>query len=176
MAPGPVEGLWKPVEKLLRAISDNRTRTISGEIVENVGATAIPLYEGRLRQGDVVISDRRGVFASSSLDVIIHDMAFDVYRSLDPMRAAYAAWKLGDLNAMQLALRPVLASPDVDQSYATALFLLADLELKHGDLAAAEDHVLRGLGKKTAASIGSPSLGSNIAGQGPSCGCARCRS
>jgi len=38
------EGLWQPVERALRAISGNRTRTISGEIVENVGATAVPLY------------------------------------------------------------------------------------------------------------------------------------
>lgn len=148
LKPGAVEGLWDPVEQVLRAISSNRTRTISGEIVENVGATAVPLYEGRLRQGDIVISDRKGVFASSSLDALIHDMAFDIYRSLDPTRAAYAAWTLGDLNAMRLALRPVLASSDIDPSSATALFLLADLELKHGDLAAAEDHVLRGLGKK----------------------------
>lgn len=142
------EGLWQPVERALRAISGNRTRTISGEIVENVGATAVPLYEGRLRHGDVVISDRQGVFASSSLDALIHDMAFDIYRSLDPTRAAYVAWTLGNLNAMRLALRPVLGSSDIDPSSATALFLLADLELKHGDLAAAEDHVLRGLAKK----------------------------
>lgn len=145
---GAVEDLWEPVEQVLRAISGKRTRTISGEIVENVGSTAIPLYEGRLRLGDVVISDRKGVYASSSLDALIRDMAFDVYRSLDPTRAAYAAWTLGDLNAMRLALGPVLASSNIDPSSATALFLLADLELKHGDLAAAEDHVLRGLGKK----------------------------
>lgn len=141
-------GLWQPVERALRAISSNRTRTISGEIVENVGATAVLLFEGRLRQGDVVISDRKGVSASSSLDALINDMAFDVYRSLDPTRAAYVAWTLGDLNAMRLALRPVLASSDIDPSFATALFLLSDLELKHGELAAAEDHVLRGLAKK----------------------------
>jgi tetratricopeptide (TPR) repeat protein len=142
------EGLWQPVERALRAISGNRTRTISGEIVENVGPTTVPLYEGRLRHGDVVISDRQGVFASSSLDALIHDMAFDIYRSLDPTRAAYVAWTLGNLNAMRLALRPVLGSSDIDPSSATALFLLADLELKHGDLAAAEDHVLRGLAKR----------------------------
>jgi tetratricopeptide (TPR) repeat protein len=142
------EGLWEPVERTLRALPGNRTEAISGEIVENVGATAVPLYEGRLRRGDIVISDRKGVFASSSLDALIHDMAFDIYRSLDPTRAAYVAWTLGDLNAMRLALRPVLASSDIDPSSAPALFLLADLELKHGDLAAAEDHVLLGLAKK----------------------------
>jgi len=122
---GASEGLWQPVQRAFRAISGNRTRTISGEIVENVGATAVPLFEGRLRQGGVVISDRMGVSASSRLDALIHDMAFDVYRSLDPTRAAYVAWTLGDLNAMRLALRLVLASSDIDPSSATALFLLA---------------------------------------------------
>lgn len=145
---GASEGLWQPVQRAFRAISGNRTRTISGEIVENVGATTVPLFEGRLRQGGVVISDRKGVSASSSLDALIHDMAFDVYRSLDPTRAAYVAWTLGNLNAMRLALRPVLASSDIDPSFATALFLLSALELKHGDFAAAEDHVLRGLAKR----------------------------
>lgn len=145
---GASKDLWQAVERVVRAISSNRTRTISGEIVENVGATAVLLVEGRLRQGDVVISDRKGVSASSSLDTLINDMAFDVYRSLDPTRAAYVAWTLGDLSAMRLALRPVLASSDIDPSFATALFLLSDLELKHGELAAAEDHVLRGLAKR----------------------------
>ena len=148
LKPAANEGLWEPVVRVLRAFSGNRPQTISGEIVEQIAATAVPLYEGRLRFGDVVISDRKGVLASTSLDALIHDMAFDVYRSLDPTRAAYVAWTLGDLNAMRLALRPVLASSDIDPSSAPVLFLLADLELKHGDLAAAEDHVLRGLGKK----------------------------
>ncbi len=145
LKPATNEGLWEPIEWVFRAFEGNHTQSISGEIVKQIRAA---VYEGRLRHGDVVISDRQGVFASSNLDALIHDMAFDIYRSLDPTRAAYVAWTLGNLNAMRLALRPVPGSSDVDPSSATALFLLADLELKHGDLAAAEDHVLRGLARR----------------------------
>lgn len=147
-------GLEVLAERLMRAVPLSRARAFSGEIVEKVGPAAIPLYEGRLRHGDVVISDRSGAFASSSLDVLIQGMAFDIYRSLDPMRAAYAAWTSGDLDGMRLAMRPVLLSPDIGTSAAVALILLADLELKQGDLAAAEDHVLRGLGKAPRHALG----------------------
>lgn len=141
-------------EQLLRAISDSRAQAFSGEIVENLGSGAVPLYEGRLRHGDVIISDRKGAFASSSVDALIQGMAFDIYRRLDPMRAAYVAWTFGDLDGMRLAMRPVLLSSDISPSVAAAFFLLADLELKHGDLAAAEDHVLRGLGKAPRQALG----------------------
>lgn len=148
------EALWGLVERLTRAVSRSRASVFSGEIVETVGPAAIPLYEGRLRHDDVVISDRTGAFASSSLDVLIQGMAFDIYRSLDPIRAAYAAWAFGDLDGMRLAMRPVLLSPDIGTSAALAFILLAELELKHGDLAAAEDHVLRGLGKAPRHALG----------------------
>ena len=141
-------------ERFLRAVTGSRTQAFNGEIVENLGPGVIPLYEGRLRHGDVIISDRKGAFASSSVDALIQGMAFDIYRRLDPMRAAYVAWAFGDLEGMRLAMRPVLLSSDTSPSVGTAFFLLADLELKHGDLAAAEDHVLRGLGKAPRHALG----------------------
>jgi tetratricopeptide (TPR) repeat protein len=141
-------------ERLLRAVSGSHTQAFTGEIVESHGSGAVPLYEGRLRYGDVIISDRRGASASSSVDALLRDMAFDIYRRLDPMRAAYAAWTFGDLDGMRLAMRPLLLASDTGPSVATAFFLLADLELKHGDLAAAEDHVLRGLGKSPRQAFG----------------------
>jgi len=141
-------------ERLLQAVSDSRAQAFSGEIVENLESGAVPLYEGRIRHGDVIISDRKGAFASSSVDALIQGMAFDIYRTLDPVRAAYVAWTFGDLDGMRLALRPVLLSSDISPSVATAFFLLADLELKQGDLAAAEDHVLRGLGKAPRRALG----------------------
>jgi len=146
--------LPEPVERLLRALSGGRTQAFSGEIVEKAGTAPLPLYEGRLRHGNVVISDRKEAFASASLNALIQDMAFDIYRSLEPMRAAYVAWARGDLDGMRLAMRPVLLSPDIGPSSTAAFFLLADLELKHGDLAAAEDHVLRGLGKAPQHALG----------------------
>lgn len=164
------------VEQALRLVSGNRIQTIVGEIVEKSGSSSSPFYEGRLRLGDVVISDRRGALGTSSLDKLIQDMAFDIYRNFDPVRAAYAAWTLDDLDDMRIALRQALASSNIedrkyaltlrsriseplqaeadlrevirlDPGFVNAFFLLAELERQRGDLGAAEDHVMRGLAK-----------------------------
>jgi len=153
-------------ERLLRAVSGSHTQAFTGEIVESHGSGDVPLYEGRLRYGDVLISDRRGASASSSVDTLLRDMAFGIYRRLDPMRAAYVAWTFGDLDGMRLAMRPLLLASDTGPTVATAFFLLADLELKHGDLAAAEDHVLRGLGKSPRQAFGLQTWGRILQAKG----------
>ena len=183
------------VEQALRLVSGNRIQTILGEIVEKSGSNSAPFYEGRLRLGDAVISDRRGALGTPSLDKLIQDMAFDIYRNFDPVRAAYAAWRLDDLDDMRIALRQALSSSSIedrkyaltlrsriaeplqaeadlrevirlDPGFVNAFFLLAELERKRGDLDAAEDHVMRGLGKNPRLPMGLYQWGRILQAQG----------
>lgn len=99
------------IEYALRAILGHKPLVVQGEIIAKTRTQGTPVFEGRLRLGPVIISEREGKLASPDLDKLIQDLAFDLYRYFDPLRAAYAAWNLDDLEDMRLALRQLLASP-----------------------------------------------------------------
>ncbi len=107
------------VEHALRGILGRTPLVVEGEIIAKQRDHGGPLYEGRLRLGSAIISEREGKFATPDLDKLIQDLAFDLYRHFDPLRAAYAAWNLDDLEDMRIALRQLMASPrPEDRKYA----------------------------------------------------------
>lgn len=99
------------IEYVLRAILGHTPMVVKGEIIAKHRDQGGPLFEGRLRLGATIISEREGKLATPDLDKLIQDLAFDLYRHFDPLRAAYAAWNLDDLEDMRIALRQLLASP-----------------------------------------------------------------
>jgi tetratricopeptide (TPR) repeat protein len=99
------------VEHALRSVLGRTPLVVQGEIITKNRDQGGPLFEGRLRLGTTIISEREGKLATPDLDKLIQDLAFDLYRYFDPLRAAYAAWNLDDLEDMRIALRQLMASP-----------------------------------------------------------------
>ena len=157
------------IEYVLRAILGYAPLVVQGEIIAKNLDQGGPLFEGRLRLGPTIISMREGKLATQDLDKLIQDLAFDLYRFFDPLRAAYAAWNIDDLEDMRIALRQLLASPQkedlkyalllrsfivtpalaeadlreairIDPSFIDALSLLSGLERRRGDYEAAMAH------------------------------------
>ena len=157
------------IEHALRAILGRAPLVVQGEIVARVRDQGGPLFEGRLRLGSTIISEREGKLATADLDKLIQDLAFDLYRHFDPLRAAHGAWNLDDLEDMRIALRQLIASPRLedrkyglvlrayivapalaeadlreairlDPSFIPALALLSGLERRRGSYGAALEH------------------------------------
>ena len=157
------------VEYALRVLLGRPPVVVQGEVITKADDSGVTLYEGRLRLGTVIISSREGRLATPDLDKLIQDLAFDLYRHFDPLRAAYAAWNLDDIEDMRIALRQLLASPRpedrkyalmlranivtpamaeadlreairIDPSFVYAIALLAELERRRGALDSALRH------------------------------------
>lgn len=171
------------IEYVLRTILGHTPLVVQGEIIAKYRDQGGPLFEGRLRLGATIISEREGKLATTDIDKLIQDLAFDLYRHFDPLRAAYAAWNLDDLEDMRIALRQLLASsrPEdrkyglmlrayivapalaeadlreairIDPSFIHALSLLSGLERRRGAYETAMGHAEQAIRMAPARGLG----------------------
>ena len=110
----------KSLERLIASTFDRSPKKISGEIVLT-GDKDNSALEARIRMNNQLISERilTKENPDKNLEIIIKQIAFDIYAKFEPFRAALAATRMGKMDDARHALRSLIVSEDLnDRKYA----------------------------------------------------------
>lgn len=112
------------IEKLTRAILGTQPKIITGEIILTAGKSAPePMFDGRLRVDNIVISRPTGIAGEQAL---IKRFAYDLFSHFEPFGAALAAYRRQDFESARSSLRQVIAQGTIEDRK-HALWLRAKL-------------------------------------------------
>ena len=101
----------KTIEQGINSVFGKRVKTITGEITRKPSTDERDQqFEGRLRVDNKVISKRAVNLKTDDLDTLVKQLSFDLYAHFEPLRAALAAWRLGDYEMARDVLRPLVVS------------------------------------------------------------------